>query len=324
MLNRRQASIALFATSSLLSVGTQAQPKWPDRTVRILVPFAAGGGVDIAARLVADKLRERWGQSVVIDNRPGANSLIAAQAVLAAPKDGYTLLMTNVNTFVLPAVNPNVKIRPLEDFMPIAEINVDQLVVVVPSSVQGQLPQILAAAQKDPKSFAFGTYGYGTLAHLLLIEINKTRSLDLPHIPYRGTAPLVQSMLAGDVKLGVSNFGTAKPFLESGRLRAVAVYGASRSPFMPTVPTLAESGVAGFDGFQWIGLFAANGTSKNLVQRISGDVSAVLKDESLVMRLADMFTQPGTRVLDDFGKFVERDAGIQGRMSQAAGIRMGD
>ncbi|MES2631373.1 MAG: tripartite tricarboxylate transporter substrate binding protein [Pseudomonadota bacterium] len=324
MLTRRQLSIALLAATGCLQSTAFAQTKWPDRPVRIVVPFAAGGGVDIAARLVADKLRERWNQSVVIDNKPGANTLIAATAVLGAPKDGYTLLMTNSNTFFLPAVNASVKMRPLEDFVPIAEVSVDQLVVVAPTSLTGKLPQIIEMARKDPKAFPFGTYGYGTMAHLLLIEVNKGNGLDLAHVPYRGTAPMVQAMLAGDVKLGVSNYGTAKSFIEAGKLRPVAVFGQSRSPFMPDVPTLGESGVPGFEASQWIGLFAPAGTPKDLVQRMAQDVTAVLKNEATVKRLGEMFTVPGTRVMDDFGKLVERDARNQGGMSQAAGIKMGD
>lgn len=324
-MKRRTFSAAALGSLLSFTTGLHAQGKWPNRPVRLVVPFAPGGGVDIAARVIAEKLKDSWGHAVFIDNRPGANTLIAAQAVLAAPRDGYTLLLTNVVTFYLPAVNAAAKIRPFEDFAPIGELNVDQLVLLTPASVgTNRLSQIVDMARQDPKSFSFGTYGYGTVAHLVLLELNKHRSLDLAHVPYRGTAPMIQAMLGGEVKLGVSNYATAKPFIESGKLRAVAVTGTSRSPFMPDVPTLTQAGVPGFDSPQWTGLFAPSGVPKGLLQQMAQDVTAVIHNESTVKRFAEMFTVPGTRVLDEFGKVVERDAKWQGDLSQTHGIKMSD
>jgi len=326
MFNRRSFIAAALGGALLLTQGgAMAQTSWPERPVRFIVPFAPGGGVDIAARLIGEHLQKHWQQPVIIENRPGANTLIAAQAVQSAAKDGYTLLITNAPTFYLPAVNPSVTLRPLEEFVPIAELTVDQLVVIAPASLKANtLNDVLELAKKDPKSFAYGSYGYGTVAHLLLHEINTTRGLDLVHIPYRGTAPLIQAMLAGDVNLGVTNYGTAKPFIESGKLQPLAVMGTPRSPFMPDVPTLSEEGVTRFETYQWVGVFAPAGVPNELIQKISKDIQTVIHSEPVTKRLADFFTRPGTKHTDEFRALVERDAKVQGGMSQAAGIRMGD
>lgn len=325
MLNRRQILGLVCAAAASTAAVASDQGAWPDKPVRFVVSFAAGGGVDLASRVVADKLKDRWGQPVVIDNKPGANTLIAAQTVLSAPRDGYTLLVTNVATFYLPAVNPNVKMRPLEEFVPVAELNAEQLVLVAPSNVPAtKLPQIIELAKKDPKSYAVGSYGYGTLAHLVLLEMNRANQMELTHVPYRGTAPMMQALLSGDVKLGLSNYATAKSFIDAGKLKPIAVTGQARSPFMPDVPTLAESGVSGFDWPSWIGVFAPAGTPKEVVQRIAKDMAAVLKMNSTASRLGEMYTVPGTRILGDFAKVVERSAKAQGDMSQSFGIRMGE
>lgn len=323
--NWRQILGLICAAAISTAAVASDQGKWPERPVRFIVPFAAGGGVDIASRVVADKLKDRWGQPVIIDNKPGANTLIAAQSVLSSPKDGYTLLVTNAATFYLPAVNPTVKMRPLEDFVSVAELNLEQLVLVASSNVPAsKVSEIAALARANPKSYSFGTYGYGTVAHLVLLEINRSSQLEMTHVPFRGTAPVMQALLSGDIALGVSNYATAKPFIDSGKLKPIAVTGQTRSPFMPDVPTLGESGVSGFGWPQWIGVFAPTGTPQPIMERIAKDVAAVLQDRAVVNRLAEMFTLPGTRTLKDFAKVVEDNAKLQGGMSQRFGIQMGN
>ncbi len=319
----RRVLIALAGLA--FACASHAQADWPGRAVRLVVPFPAGGGIDIAARQIADRLRERWSQPVIVENRPGANSLLAVQAVLGAPRDGYTLLVTNPITFYLPDVSPTTKIRPLDEFVAVAQLSSEQLALVVTADAPaGGLAAALDAARADPKAWAFGSYGYGSLAHLLQVQLNASRGTTLAHVPYKGTAPLVQGMMSGEVRLGVSNFATVRPFLESGRLRALAVTGPVRSPFLREVPTLAEAGVPGFEMTQWAGLFAPAGTPAAVVERLGRDLAEVLKSDVLARRLAELYLLPGEAFGADFDRIVRRDAGRLGEMSRAASIRLGD
>lgn len=325
MINRRSAQGALLALiGGSLVLPARAQGRsFPSQTVRVVVPFAPGGGADVPMRLLADKLREIWGTAIVLDNRPGANTMIATQAVLGAPHNGHSLLVTTSLTFQLPYLLQGLKVEPLKDLTPICPITMEQLVVLTPaSSPVRSLQDAVAAARTDPRRIAFGSLGNGSTSNLVQAEISRQLGVELIHVPYRGSAPVVQAMLGGEIGLTLVNYGTAKPHIASGKLRPIAVSGARRSPFLPDVPTLGESGVTGFESPAWIGMFAPAGVAAPVIQQLSEDVRAALRSPDIVQRYADFGQIAPQMAPDEFRALVTSDVEKSGRMIRAAGIKL--
>ncbi len=301
-----------------------SQPqRYPRSAVKFVVPFAPGGGADVPMRLLAEQLRTTWGSPVVVDNRPGANTVIAAQAALSAPRDGHTLLVTTSLTFQLPHLLQKMPLNPAADLTPICPITQEQLVVLVPASTTiGSLKDAVAAARAEPQRFAFGSLGHGSTSNLVQAEISRQLGVELIHVPYRGSAPAVQAMLSGDIGLTLVNYGTAKPHIASGKLRPIAVTGSTRSPFLPDVPTLTESGVTGFESPAWIGLFAPAGVAAAVVQQISDDVRAALRAPEITQRFAEFGQVAPQMTVEDFRALVTSDVEKSARIIRRAGIRL--
>lgn len=302
-----------------------AQPAgWPTHPVRLVVPFAPGGGADIATRLLAEQLHSRWaGVPAIVDNKPGANTIIATEAVLGSPRDGSTFLATIALTTQLPHLMSKAPFDPAADLVPVGAITVEQLVLVTqPGSGVRTLPELIAAAKRDPQRFAFGSYGVGSNSHLVLTELNKAGGVELVHAPYKGAAPAVQAVLSGEVALALSNYGTVKQHIASGRLVPLAVTGERRSRFQPQVPTLAELGFQGFETPAWIGVFAARGVPEAIVQKMGADMRAALQAPELVGKLNDFGQEAGQMSVAEFQALVRRDEANAARMIRAAGIRL--
>lgn len=296
---------------------------FPKSAVRIVVPFPPGGGADVPMRLLAEQLRSIWGHSVVVDNRPGANTMIAAQAALNAPRDGHTLLVTTSLTFQLPYLLQKMPLNPAADLTPISPITSEQLVVLVSAnSPVRHLKDAVLAARAEPQRYAFGSLGNGSTSNLVQAEISRQLRVDLIHVPYSGSAPVVQAMLGGEIGLALVNYGTARPHMASGKLRPIAVTGARRSFFLPDVPTLNESGVAGFDSPAWIGMFAPAGVPAPVIQQISEDVRAALRTPSLVQRYADFGQMAPQMTVDEFRALVSSDVEKSAQIIRQAGIRL--
>lgn len=304
--------------------GVAAQETWPKGPVKFVVPFAPGGGADVATRMMAERLRAAWGGApVVVDNKPGANTIIATEAVLNAPRDGSTFLATISLTTQLPYLMQKVSFNPDADLVPVAAITVEQLVLVTnPSAGVRTLPELFAAAKKQPNKFAFGSYGIGSNSHLVLTEINKASGVDLVHAPYKGAAPAVQAVLSGEVALALSNLGTVKQHIAAGKLIPLAVTGDKRYRFLPEVPTLLELGIKGFETPAWIGVFAPRGVPQAVIQKLGADIQAAVRSPELVTRFNDFGQEPGQMSVADFQALVKRDSDNAGRMIRAAGIRL--
>jgi tripartite-type tricarboxylate transporter receptor subunit TctC len=288
-----------------------------------LVPFAPGGGADVPIRLLAEELRNTWGSPVVVDNRPGANTMMAAQAAVSATRDGHTLLVTTSLTFQLPYLLQKMPLNPAADLSPISPITLEQLVVLTPAiGTVRSLKDAVVAARAEPKRFAFGSLGNGSTSNLVQAEISRQLQVELIHVPYRGSAPVVQAMLGGEIGLTLVNYGTAKPHIASGKLRPIAVTGSRRSSFLPDVPTLCESGVTGFESSAWIGMFAPSGVAAPVVQQISEDVRAALRAPDIAQRYAEFGQIAPQMTVEEFRALVTSEVQKSAQIIRQAGIRL--
>lgn len=323
-LNRRE-----FVQVSTLGVGLQslsafAQSPWPDRPVRFVVPFAPGGGADVATRMLTDQLKVVWGGTpTIVENKAGGNTVIAANTVLNAPHDGYTFLATIGLTMQLPHLGQKLNFDPMADLMPVGAITVEQLVLVVNtnSGIQN-FAGLVDAGKANPKGLAFGTFGTGSTAHLVAAQAGKVLKQDVLPVHYRGAAPAVQGVLTGEVDVALSNLGTVQQHIAAGTLRAIAVTGAKRYRFIPDVPTLTELGIPDLEFLSWIGVFAAKGTSPEIIRRLGGDMQKALAAPELVAKINGFYQEPGNYSVAEFQALVKRDDEMAGRLIRAHQIRI--
>ncbi len=304
----------------VLSTPAQAQG-FPVRPVRIVVPQAPGGASDALARIVAARLSTRWGQQVVVENKAGAGGNIGMEEVARSAGDGHTLLMSYVGTHAINgALYPKLPFDPEKDFAPVATLATLPFVAVVSPSLPARTMQELAELSKR-QPVSFGSAGNGSVNHLLGEMFNATAGVKITHIPYRGAAPALTDLLAGQIQVVYTSLPSVVGFIRDGRLRPLAVTSATRSPSFPDIPTVAESGYAGFDVNPWFGLFAPAATPAALVQRINADINEVLRQSETAEKFkaagAEVFVsspaQFGTLLRDDIVKWtkVVRDSGAK-------------
>ncbi|WP_051952546.1 Bug family tripartite tricarboxylate transporter substrate binding protein [Xenophilus azovorans] len=305
--------------------GAGAALDWPTKPVKFVVPFAPGGGADVATRMLADQLRTVWGgrQSAIVDNKTGANTIIAVNSVLGAPSDGHTFLATINLTFQLPHLGQKLPFNPMTDLIPVGAITLEQLVLVVnPNLGVKSFGDFAEKAGKDPKAFSFGTFGVGSTAHLVAAEIAKQKKIDMVIAHYRGAAPAVQAVLSGEVAMALSNFGSVQQHIAAGRLVPIAVTGARRYRFAPDVPTLKELGLPIMESPSWIGVFAPRGTPAEVVQKLGADMRAALQAPELVQKINGFYQEPGLMSVEEFQALVKRDDTYAGGMIRAHQIRL--
>src|SRR5438445_3016577 len=264
----------------LLFAGSAFAQDYPNRPVKIVVPYAPGGSTDIIGRIVAQRLTESLGQSFLVDNRPGASGNLALEAVAKAPPDGYTLLVGNVSTN---AINENIfahqlQIKPSRDLAGIAKlVEIPHIVVASASFAPNTIAELIAAAKREPGKINFASVGLGSYPHLDMERLMKAAGIELTHVPYKGGAgQAIPAMIAGEVQVAFFNMASLLPHIRSGRLKALAAIPARRLPELPNVPTLAEQGFPGIGTNAWQGMFAPAATPKPVVERLHGAVVAVL------------------------------------------------
>jgi tripartite-type tricarboxylate transporter receptor subunit TctC len=270
----------ISATLGLIPLLGSAQTAFPSRTVRIVVPFPAGGSPDLIARLLAEKLGGSWGQSVIVENRAGASGGLGLQQVSQAPPDGYTLLMASTGPLTVnPAVNPAVGYNPLTDLAPIAMIGKSPLVLMVNNSVPAQnLRELLELARRQPGQLTYASAGTGNLTHLAAEMMKLQTKTDILHIPYKGTAEVKADVLGGRVSMFFDTVPAALPLIRAGQVRALAVTSAERSSSAPEIPTFAEAGVgSAFDVSGWFAVLGPKGLPSAIVERVNRDINAVLQ-----------------------------------------------
>jgi tripartite-type tricarboxylate transporter receptor subunit TctC len=321
----------LFAlTSATLLAGSavpaQAQalaaPAYPLRPVTMVVPFPPGGGTDVGARLVAQKLSVKWGQSVLVENKGGAAGMVGADAVAKAKPDGYTLLVGNVGTqSVNPALYKKMPYDPDTAFAPISMIAELPLVLLVtPSLPYYSVKELTAAAKSEPGKISYASSGSGGAPHLAAEIFKTSAGVNMLHVPYKGGGPAVSDVLAGHVNMLFATVLESIGHIRSGKLRGLAVSSASRSPALPDMPTVAESGLPGFDTGSWIGMLAPAGTPAAIVEKISADVREVLAQPDTRQTLITQGATPLGMTPAAFKARIDADRQRYGRIIQESGI----
>ena len=306
----------------LVLAQSQANTEFPQRTVKLVVPFPAGGATDVMARLVAQKLTELWTQPVVIENRAGATGAVGSVFVAKAAPDGYTILMgTGTTHAVSPATNPNIPYS-LRDFAPISLVaSFPNLLVVHPSLPVKTVPELISYLKQNPNRVNFSSTGNGGSVHLAAELFKQATKTDMVHIPYKGSAEALNDLMSGQVQLTFDNFSTVWPLVQTGKLRALGVASLERSPSAPDVPAIAET-LPGFEANTWVGLFAPAGTPSAIVQKISNDVQAVLKDAAVSKKFVSMGAISNGNQPDIFTAFVLKDTQRWKNVVTSAGIKI--
>ncbi len=295
---------------------------YPLRPVRIVVPFAPGGGTDIVARLVGQRLAEVLKQSVIIDNRAGGGGNIGAELVAHASPDGYTLL---VGSATILAVNPlitRVAYDPRRDFAPITQLGSQpHLMVVHPSLPVSSVRDFVALAKEKSVRINFGSSGNGGPAHLGGELFKIVAGIDMLHIPYKGTGPAVIDLVGGQIQAGILSLASTMPHVKSGKLKALAVASPRRAVVAPELPTIAESGYPAFEVRSWYGLLAPAGTPKPIIEKLSAQIAGVLRQSEVVARLASDGAEPGGDTPAEFAAYIRSESERWGRVVKVAGIR---
>ena len=272
--------------ASLASAGGCAHAQgYPNRSVRIIVPFAAGGAVDTLARLIGTKLSEQFNQPVVVENRAGAGGNLAPDAVAKAAPDGYTILLTTNGLAISPALYRTLPFDVHKDFIPVTQIVASQLVIAVnPKLPASSIAELIALAKAKPGGLNYGSTGIGNPLHLTMEMLKNAASIDIQAVPYRGDAPLNAALIAGEIQVAVVPMATTLPHVENGLLKALAVGGARRAPTLPNVPTVAEI-LPGFESTSWQGFFVPSNTPRDIVMTIQRETAKALKAQDVLDRL---------------------------------------
>lgn len=305
------------------AAGTQAQP-FPSRPVKIVVPFPPGGGIDVLVRALAVELGAKWGQAVVIDNRPGAGGNIGAELVAKSAPDGLTLLATVNQTFTSNRfLYKALPYDPDRGFLPVTlMVQSDHFVLAHPTLAANTLRELVAQAKSQPGKLNYGSFGNGSQPHLMYATLNKREGLDLVHVPYKGIAPLLTAITAGEVPLATGSAGVAGALLKAGRLKALAIAGKRRSPQFPEVPTTAEAGYPYLQASIWYGLFAPAGVPAAIVDKVRDDVHALLRTAAFAEKHA---TSKGLDVVAstpaELAAAIREESSVVGEMIRAANVQ---
>jgi tripartite-type tricarboxylate transporter receptor subunit TctC len=315
-------AIFSFVPLALSSLAAAAD-SYPSRPVRLIAPFSAGGGVDIVARYLALKLTEKWGQQVVVDNRTGATGIIGTEIAAHSPPDGYTLILGNAATH---AVNVSLfKKLPydaVKDFAPVTLIGrVPEMLVVHPALPAANVRELIALAKAKPGELAFGSAGAGSPPHLAGELFQFLAKVKLVHVPYKGSAPALADLIGGQISMYFSNILSAVPFVKSGRLRGLGVTSEKRSVVAPEIPTIAESGMPGYEDYNWYGILAPKGTPRAILTQLHADIVQVVRGRDMEERL----TKDGAEVIastpDEFARFIREEIDRYARIVKASGLR---
>lgn len=286
--HRRGALFGVLALAAgLLAAPALAQPaRWPDKPIRMIVPYAAGGGTDVFARIVAEGLAQRLGQPVVVDNRPGGNGQIGIVAVQRAPADGATVLFSLTSIIQNPLLYPNAGFDPFKDFVPVSEAGRLPIVFTVGNKLGvDTLDGFVKLARAAPGKYSYGSYGNGSSAHLYAEVLQDAAGIKLLHVPYKGEAPAIADLLGGTVDAVFVSAKGVGPHVAAGKAKSLAVVGSSRAPLAPDVPTFGQQGYAAMDSVGWFGVFLPAGTPQSIAQRLSAEVAQVVHSPQQTERI---------------------------------------
>jgi tripartite-type tricarboxylate transporter receptor subunit TctC len=322
---RSQLALWLSALAMVIAVnvaGAQQTDAYPSRPVRLIVPFAAGGLNDVVARLVAPYLERALGQPFIIDNRPAASGIVGTDATAKATPDGYTLLMVASSFTVIPATHQKVPYDAQRDLAPIVMVAKNALLFLVNPKVPAKsLAEFVALAKADPGKFNYASPGAATQTHLVVELFSQRAGIKLQHIPYRGGAPAMTAMVAGDTQFTAISTLLSLPQIQSAALRAIASGSLTRDPQLPDLPTVAEQGFPGFEAIQWIGLLTTAGTPTQIIERLNAEINRALRDPDLIAKFAQQGIAPAGGTPADFQRTIATDLRNWTETARAANIK---
>jgi len=317
----RRAAVALVLSLPCLATPALAQD-YPSRPIRLVVPYAPGGGADAVARIVAKRVSESLGQPIVIENRGGAGSILGTDMVAKAAPDGYTLLLGQSGPISInPAVYKTLPYDPVKDFVPITMTTAYPYILVIhPDTPAKSLQEFVALAKSKPGALNYGTTGVGAANHLVAELFNGKAGLKMTHIPYRGTALAVGDLVAGQLSMVFGDPISVLPHIRSGKLRALAVTSLERSPVAPDVPTIAESGNAGFEALAWHGILAPSGTPPAIIKKLNEEIVKALADPETNKLLTNQAMQTVGNTPEAFAAFIQKDIAIWKAVAASASV----
>lgn len=312
----------VLVAASMALAALSAAAAYPERPVRLVVPYSAGGSTDTVARLVGARLTERLGQQFVVDNRTGAGTIIGTEIVARSAPDGYTLLMATPPLAVNPSLHEKVPYVLERDFAAVTNVAASSNLLVVHPSVPATTTRDLVALLKsNPKKYNYGSSGIGGAGHLAMALFESMAGVEAVHVPYKGGAPAVTDLVAGRLSLMMANLTTAQPHIRSGRLRGLGIGTKSRSRLFPELPTIAESGVPGYEANNWNGVVVPARTPRAVVERLHREIAAVLKEPAIADRMAKSALEPIGDTPAEFARYLKAEADKWGKLVKAAGIR---
>lgn len=321
-MKRKFLKSVLALCCGLALSAAQAQ-SYPSKPIRLIVPFPPGGGNDVIARVIAQKLTERLGQQVVVDNRAGANGIVGLQALMQSPPDGYTLAVGAAGPL---AVNPSLYDKlpydPLKDFSPITNmVNYPLLLVVHPSVPAKTTQDLVNLAKAKPKQLYFASPGSGNSGHLAGELLNSMANVQTVHVPYKGQGPALSDLISGQVQMLYSSIPSVLPQVKSGQLNALAVGSAKRVPSLPDIPTISESGVPGYEAYSWVGMLAPAKTPKDIVNRLNREIVDILKQKDVSEKLNQQGALPVGDSPEQFAAYIKAEIDKWGAVVRAANIK---
>jgi tripartite-type tricarboxylate transporter receptor subunit TctC len=316
------ACLACAALAVATAGAAFAQAGYPSKPVRMVVPSSAGGGTDIVARIIAPELSKRLGQQVVIDNRPGAGTMIGLEVAAKSPPDGYTLLMGLSTLAINSALYKKVPYDPVRDFAPITQaVSSASIIVVHPSVPVKTLKELIAFARARPGQLNYASAGTGTYPHMTMELFLSMAKLKMVHIPYKGTGPAMIDMVGGQVATMAATILTGMPQIRAGRLRPLGITSAVRSPIVPDIPTVAEAGLPGYESVQWYGMLAPARTPKEIVTRLHDDTTRILQQPEIKARFAGDGADPVGSTPEEFTRYIQSELTKWAKVARDAGIQ---
>ena len=305
----------------IIAGSAAAQQDYPRKPIRLITPYPPGGGTTVVARILSQKLTEAWGQQVLVDNRPGGNTIIGTEAAAKAAPDGYTLVL-QVSTFaIVPSLVPT-PYDPVKDFAPIANVaRSDYLMVVHPSVTANNLLEFIALAKARPGQLNYGSTGTGGVQHLAGESLNITAGIKMQHIPYKGSGQLLPELIGGQIQMSFQVPISAIAHIKSGKLKGIAIGGDQRLPSLPQVPTFAEAGLPGFEVNTWFGMLAPAGTPRVIIDKLSAEFAKILSTPDTIQKLDSLGATPLYSTPDQFAALIKADVAKYAKIIKTAGIQ---
>src|SRR4051812_27593076 len=319
---RMKAALRAVVFIACAAAGVAGAQQYPLKSVRFTSPYPAGGGNDTLLRILADKVGEQIGQRVIVDNRPGANTIIGTELLTKSPPDGYTFLLIP-NTFATnPAFYPKLPYDTARDVTPVAEVaQSPQMIVAHPSFPAKNLKELLAIAKAKPGVLTYGTSGNGSIGHLAGLLFTMMTGAQLTHVPYKGTAPAVNELVGGHIPLMVSSMISTLPQVRSGKLKIIAITSARRAKALPEVPTIAESGVPGYEATLWYGILAPARTPEPIIKRMNAELGTALKAPDVVEKLSTQAVEPHHTSAEQFGTLIRTELAKWEKVIRTSGAK---